>query len=163
MDTLSSVIEDWKESILAIVQLFESPEGHTEGSSSERDVYTSSCGWLNRVEDLELVLDSLKSSLAECEICIANKVSGEDSLRSVNKKLCALHIPVLPESIEIIQQLRIDDSLACFIDDFYESLSAIVREIAALSRPSELPGIITLSPASCSLGNSYLNGNMRKM
>lgn len=165
MTTLSSLLVDWKESLSSLAGLFEATENHAESSGSGNDTYVSSCEWLNRVKNLELVLDYLKASMVDSEVCIANNLSEEDSLRTINRKLCALDIPALTESVEMtnVPQLRIDDSLACFIDDFYESLLAFVSNITALPRPSELPGIVTLSHSSCSLGNSYLNGNMRKM
>jgi len=162
--TLSSVLKEWK-AVMDPSDFEQSREREDEDGPSFDEAVVSSLRTIRtNVENLEVVLNGIHRGIIHEDVCVTNHIGPSDSLRSIARKLEHLGVPALPEAMEPPAcPLRVDDLLACFLDDLHESMVAAVDVLVRMPRPRRLPGVATLSEASCALGNSYLNSNSRMM
>lgn len=125
--------------------------------------------------NMESVLEEMKNAINSDEFCASHVISHRDSLRSILRR-----VPEPPLSCITVQpaadldvgkeeedmpkcRLRMDDWLACFLEDLVSALVTTTKTIISLPRPPPLLGIATLSSLTVATGNAYLNSNIRTM
>lgn len=163
--TLSLILSEWK--LIFSRSNFElgssgDPEDMCDIDPDTLAVVDKICG---TAESLECVLGDIINIKLQEDLSKTYCITALDSLRSICRKLEHLSSDTLPEGavISTTCPLRLDDLLACFADDFYESICSTIVEVVAISRPRDLSGVATLSDSCCGLGNSLINVNSRKM
>lgn len=163
---LSTLISEWKSILDSPYNIACDDDGQNSGGHFDSSTVTTLKEQRKVVCNLERVLAHLTEECLTSDLSIKYGISNQDSLRSIRRKLETLELPDLQSTdcgVGNECPLRVDDAMACFIDDFNETLLSTVKALSSLQRPGDIPGVCMLSDASCALGNAYLNSNSRKM